>query len=115
MFLEISKALILGIVEGVTEFLPISSTGHLIIINNWLRFSSSFTTLFDVVIQLGAIAAVVVVFWKKLWPFGRGSLQMSESLNLWYKVIVAVLPALVLGVLLGAVIEEKLFNPITVA
>lgn len=115
MFLEISKAIVLGIVEGVTEFLPISSTGHLIIINNWLRFSSSFTTLFDVVIQLGAIAAVVVVFWKKLWPFGKGSLQMSESLGLWYKVIVAVLPALVLGALFGVIIEEKLFNPVTVA
>jgi undecaprenyl-diphosphatase len=61
MFLEISKAIILGVIEGITEFLPISSTGHLILVNNWLRFSPSFTVLFDVVIQLGAIMAVVKV------------------------------------------------------
>jgi len=115
MFLEISKAIILGVIEGITEFLPISSTGHLILVNNWLRFSPSFTVLFDVVIQLGAIMAVVLVFWRKLWPFGKDAAQYMATRILWYKIIIAVLPALVLGALFGGMIEEKLFNPITVA
>lgn len=120
MFLEIIKAIILGLVEGITEFLPISSTGHLIILNNWLSFSQSFTTMFDVVIQLGAILAVIVVFWKKLWPFGKDEQTKAITLNvlhtqIWYKTLLAVVPALVLGALLGNIIEDTLFNPITVA
>ncbi len=120
MFLEIIKAVILGIVEGVTEFLPISSTGHLIIVNQWLSFSQSFTAMFDVVIQLGAILAVIVVFWKKLWPFSKDEQTQAITLNvlntqIWYKTLLAVLPALVLGALFAGTIEEKLFNPVTVA
>ncbi|MBP6859766.1 MAG: undecaprenyl-diphosphate phosphatase [Candidatus Magasanikbacteria bacterium] len=120
MFLDLVKAIILGLVEGVTEFLPISSTGHLIVINNWLRFGESFTALFDVVIQLGAILAVIVVFWKKLWPFGKDPIKKTTTLNvlsvtIWYKTILAVVPALVLGAIFGGLIEEKLFNPIVVA
>ena len=98
-------AIILGIVEGFTEFLPISSTGHLILVNQFISFDKAFTTLFDIVIQLGAILAVVVFFWKKLWPFT----------DVWYKAIVGVLPAIVLGALFAGKIEEKLFNPWTVA
>lgn len=120
MFLDFVKAIILGVVEGVTEFLPVSSTGHLIIVNKWLSFSPSFTAMFDVVIQLGAILAVVIVFWKKLWPFGKDPVSKSTTLNvlsvnIWYKTILAVVPALVLGALFGSVVEEKLFNPLTVA
>lgn len=97
-------ATILGIVEGFTEFLPISSTGHLILVNQWISFSKNFTLLFDVVIQLGAILAVVVFFWKRLWNF-----------DLWSKTIVGVLPAIIIGALFASKIEEKLFNPWTVA
>ena len=97
-------ATILGIVEGATEFLPISSTGHLILVNQWITFDKQFTNLFDVVIQLGAILAVVIFFWKKLW-----------TLDIWLKAIVGVLPAIIIGALFAAKIEEKLFNPWTVA
>jgi len=89
--------LVLGVVEGVTEFLPISSTGHLIIINQWISFSQDFTKMFDVVIQLGAILAVVVYFWSKLWPFGRVGAEKYEIFSLWKKVIVGVVPAIVVG------------------
>jgi undecaprenyl-diphosphatase len=84
-------------VEGFTEFLPISSTGHLILVNQWISFSKEFTLLFDIVIQLGAILAVVVFFWKKLW-----------NLNIWYKTIIGVLPAIVLGALFANKIEEMI-------
>lgn len=108
-------AIILGIVEGFTEFLPISSTGHLVLVNELISFSKNFTLLFDIVIQLGAILAVLVYFWKKLWPFTKDQNNNKEILNTWYKTIVGVLPAVVLGALLGGIIEEKLFNPWTVA
>ena len=109
------KAIILGIVEGITEFLPISSTGHLIIVNRWISFGEAFTQMFDVVIQLGAILAVVVYFWKALWPFGEDKARNGAKWDMWKKVIVAVVPALLLGKLFGDVIEEKLFSPLTVA
>jgi undecaprenyl-diphosphatase len=111
---ELIKSLILGIVEGLTEFLPISSTGHLIILNQWISFSKPFTEMFDVVIQLGAILAAVIFFRAKLWPFGKEGIK-KEVVNTWSKSIVAVVPALFLGFLLHHFIEEKLFNPITVA
>src|SRR3989344_6438480 len=94
-------AVILGVVEGVAEFLPISSTGHLIIINQWLAFDPSFTTMFDIVIQLGAILAVVVYFWDRFWPFGKLPTQREEVLDIWKKTIIGVLPALVFGSLFG--------------
>ncbi len=97
-------AIILGLVEGVTEFLPISSTGHLILFNQWIAFTPEFTKLFDVVIQFGAILAVVVVFWKKLLV-----------IDTWKKILVAVIPALVIGALFGSTIKEWLFDPIVVA
>lgn len=115
MFLDIIKAVILGLVEGFTEFLPISSTGHLIIVNKWLSFAPSFTAMFDVVIQLGAILAVIIVFWKKLWPFTKDKAERADVLGIWYKTILAVVPALVFGALFGSIIEEKLFNPMVVA
>ena len=86
--LEIIKAIILGVVEGLTEFLPISSTGHLILINELISFDEDFTVLFDIVIQLGAIIAVLVYFIKKLWPFTKDEIKNKETLNIWYKTIV---------------------------
>lgn len=114
MFLFL-KAIILGIVEGITEFLPISSTGHLIIVNQWIAFDPAFTKLFDVVIQLGAILAVVVYFRKEICPCTASKEKRPEVFTLWKKLIIGVIPAIVLGALFASKIEEKLFNPITVA
>jgi len=115
IILDSIKAIILGIVEGFTEFLPISSTGHLILVNQFVSFSKNFTLLFDIVIQLGAILAVLVYFWKKLWPFTKDSQKNRETLNIWRKTIIGVLPAIILGALFANKIEERLFNPWTVA
>jgi undecaprenyl-diphosphatase len=115
MLFSFFKAIILGIVEGVTEFLPISSTGHLIIFNQWFSFSEPFTFVFDIVIQLGAILAVLVYFRKILWPFSKDQAQNQATRTIWFKTIIGVAPALVLGALLNNFIEKKLFNPWTVA
>ena len=114
---DIFNAIILGIVEGVTEFLPISSTGHLILVNNFIGFNGSFAKMFDVVIQLGAILAVVIYFWKRLVPFGHSKTaeEKSASWTLWWKTLVAVVPALIIGGTLGKYVEDKLFNPYVVS
>lgn len=111
------NSIILGIVEGVTEFLPISSTGHLIIVNRFIDFTGRFANTFDVVIQLGAILSVVVYFRKRLFPFGAHVTpeQRKQIFTLWFKAVVGVIPALILGAVFGSIIEEKLFNPITVS
>lgn len=109
------KAIVLGVVEGITEFLPVSSTGHLIIVNRWVSFADGFTEMFDVVIQFGAILAVVVYFWSRIWPFGKGIQKNKETWDVWRKAVVAVLPALILGKLFGDVIEERLFSPLVVS
>ena len=113
-FLEFIKAIVLGIVEGITEWLPISSTGHMILVDEFmqLKVSEEFKELFFVVIQLGAIAAVPVLFWDKLYPFSRkkSKSERLETLNLWGKVIVGVLPAAVLGVLLDDFFDEHFYN-----
>jgi len=111
ILLDTIKSAILGVVEGITEFLPISSTGHLILVNQFISFDKNFTFLFDIVIQLGAILAVVVYFLKKLWPFGKDIEKNNQTWSLWLKTIVGVLPALVLGALFANIIETKLFNP----
>ncbi|MCX6720880.1 MAG: undecaprenyl-diphosphate phosphatase [Candidatus Staskawiczbacteria bacterium] len=108
-------ATILGIVEGFTEFLPISSTGHLILVNQWITFDKEFTLLFDIVIQLGAILAVVVFFFKKLWPFTSDKVKNKDTWTIWFKTLVGVSPAIVLGFLFASKIEELLFNPWAVA
>ncbi len=113
--LDYISAIILGVVEGFTEFLPISSTGHLILVNQFLSFDKEFTFLFDIVIQLGAILAVLVLFWNKLWPFSKDRTKDKEALSVWYKVIIGVLPAIVLGSLFAGIVEKKLFNSWTVA
>jgi undecaprenyl-diphosphatase len=116
-FIVILKAVFLGIVEGITEFLPISSTGHMILVDEFLKLSGdkSFTTAFEVIIQLGAILSVVVIYFNKLWPFSGSAEEKKAKWLLWAKVIFAVLPAVILGFGFHKVIEEKLFNPITVA
>lgn len=113
--LEILKAIILGVVEGFTEFLPISSTGHLIIVNQFISFDKNFTELFDIVIQLGSILAVLIYFIKKLWPFSPDKVQNKKTLSIWYKTIVGVIPAIFFGALFASFIKETLFNPWVVA
>jgi undecaprenyl-diphosphatase len=112
--LQIFIAIILGIVEGLTEFLPISSTGHLIIVNHFLGFSGEFANAFDIIIQLGAILAVVVYFRKKILSFGNAK-ERAKTFDIYKKVIVAVIPAIIIGALLGGKIQDALFNPLTVA
>ena len=119
MLIEIVKALLMGIVEGITEWLPISSTGHMILVEQLIQFDASeaFISMFRVVIQLGAILAVVVLFWGKLWPFGvrHGRITSKASVwSLWFKVVVATLPVLVISPL-DDWMEEHFYNHITVA
>ncbi len=111
------KVILLGIIEGITEFLPISSTGHLILVNHFLEFTGDFAKTFDVVIQLGAILSVIVYFFNDLYPFSPGlqAERKREIFTLWQKSLLAVVPALVLGALFDDVIEEHLFTPTVVA
>ncbi|MBI1320602.1 MAG: undecaprenyl-diphosphate phosphatase [Candidatus Hydrogenedens sp.] len=109
-------AFLLAVIEGITEFLPISSTGHMILAESWLRFDQpeSFANAFMVIIQLPAILSVVVYFWKDLWPWARPE-GFAASFTLWTKIAVAFLPAAVLGFLFDDYIDAHLFNPPTVA
>ncbi len=106
---------IMGIVEGVTEFLPISSTGHLIIVNHFIKFKEPFASMFEVVIQLGAVLSVLVYFRQKLNPINPDQEKRNEVISLWKKTIAAVIPALLIGGTLGKKISENLFNPTVVA
>ncbi len=126
---DIIKSIILGIIEGITEWLPISSTGHLILADEFIRLdmSEEFMEMFNVVIQLGAILAVVVIFWKKLWPFTLdknkgynyitkgGGLIKKDIMDMWFKVIVAMLPAAVIGIPFDDVLDKYLHNYIVVS
>jgi undecaprenyl-diphosphatase len=123
-FIEILKVILLGIVEGITEWLPISSTGHMLLVDELftLQLSDAFKEMFFVVIQLGAILAVVVLFFKKLFPFsiekkeGKNKLNADMGIfNLWGKVLVACLPAAVLGILFDDLLEEYLHTPLIIA
>jgi len=117
---EILKAIIFGIVEGITEWLPISSTGHLILLNQFLtlKTSAKFWDMFEVVIQLGAIFAVVLIFWSKIFPFKKehGHVRVDlRIINLWIKIIIACIPAAVIGVLFDDQINKLFYNPMTVS
>ena len=119
-FILIFKAIIIGIVEGITEFLPVSSTGHMIVVGSLIKFSaptypSAYVTMFEVVIQLGAILAIVVLYWDRIWHSLKNLAPGKWGFRLWANVLVAFLPAAVLGLLLNKIIEAKLFNPVTVA
>lgn len=111
----IIKAIILGIIEGLTEFLPVSSTGHLIIANKFLSFQGDFANVFNIVIQAGAIFAVIIYFRDKVFPKFDSKEHITEYVSLWSKVVVGIIPAGILGVLFDDKIEEILFHPLPVA
>ena len=117
--LEILKAILFGIVEGITEWLPISSTGHLILLDELvtLKVSDAFYEMFQVVIQLGAILAVILLFFHKLNPFSpkKSRKQKKKTWDLWIKVVAAVLPSAVIGVLLDDWMDAHLYNYVVVA
>lgn len=137
MIIDLLKVLILSIVEGVTEFLPVSSTGHLILVNQFVKLEpEGFSNAFNVIIQLGAILSVVVLYFERLNPWTKSKIRLpknyddlngqskayfilshpdKKTINLWLKVIVGVLPAMVLGLLFDDLIDAYLFNPMTVA
>ena len=119
IIIELLKSLLYGIVEGITEWLPVSSTGHLILLGEWipLQVSNSFGEMFDVVIQLGAILAVIVLFFHKLNPFSqkKSSLEKKSTWGLWFRVLVAVIPSGIVGILLDDWLDATLYNYITVA
>ena len=118
-FFEILKAVILGIVEGITEWLPVSSTGHMILVDEFMKLSVSedFMEMFLVVIQLGAILAVPVLFWNKLNPFTKKKSEgeRKKTLSLWVKVIVGAIPAAVIGLLLDDIFDTYFYNYIVVS
>lgn len=117
--IEILKVILLGIVEGITEWLPISSTGHLILVDEFVKLGASdaFKEMFNVVIQLGAIMAVVVLYFNKLNPFSsrKSRKQKVQTIQLWMKVVVACIPAGVLGILFDDWMEEHLHNYVVVS
>ena len=117
--LDIIKVIILGIVEGITEWLPVSSTGHLILVGNVLKpsMSDAFMEMFDVVIQLGAIMAVVVLYFHKLNPFAprKSHKQKMLTWQMWIKVLIASVPAGIVGVLFNDILDEIFYKPIPVA
>lgn len=117
--LEILKAVLFGIVEGITEWLPISSTGHMILLNEFVKLevSPEFWEMFLVVIQLGAILAVVVLFWNKLFPFkfGETPVIQKDIFSMWFKIIAACIPAAVVGLLFDETFEALFYNPVSVA
>ena len=117
--LEILKAVLFGIVEGITEWLPVSSTGHLILLNEFVRLnvSEEFGSMFDVVIQLGAILAVIVLFFHKLNPFApsKSPVEKKQTWNLWFKVVAAIIPSGLVGVLFDDWMDAHLHNGIVVS
>ena len=119
LFIELLKAIFLGVVEGITEWLPISSTGHMILVEEFIQLNASadFMKMFRVVIQLGAIMAVVLLYFHKLNPFSprKTRLEKRETMSIWYKVIVGVLPAAILGFLFDDWLDEHFYNYQTVA
>ena len=117
--LELLKAVLFGIVEGITEWLPVSSTGHLILLDEFitLKVSEAFMEMFEVVIQLGAILAVILLFFHKLNPFApsKTQSQKKDTWQLWFKVVAAVLPSAVIGLLLDDWMDAHLYNYVVVA
>lgn len=127
--MEIIKSILFGIIEGITEWLPISSTGHLILVEQFVKFkqvSPEFWNMFQVVIQLGAILAVVLLYFKNIWPFtnkkekaikekGFLSIFDKEKMNLWGKIIVACVPAAIIGLLFDDIFEALFYNPFCIA
>ncbi len=118
--IEFFKTILLGIVEGITEWLPISSTGHMILVDEFLHLnvSEEFKNLFLVVIQFGAILAVVLLFWEKLWPFGYDEKKIvikKNIFNMWFHVLVSCIPAIIIGLPFDDFFEKYLYNYVVVA
>lgn len=117
--IELLKVIVIGIVEGVTEWLPISSTGHMLLVDEifTLNMPEAFKEMFFVVIQLGAILAVVVVFWERLWPFRfkEQPVIQKDIFTMWFKVVVGCIPAGVLGLLFDDFLEAHFGTPMTIA
>lgn len=118
-FLEYLKAVLLGIVEGITEWLPISSTGHMILFDEFIKLdlSENFKEMFFVVIQLGAILAVPILFWDRLWPLSsrKTGEEKRSVVSLWLKVIVGAIPAAIIGLLLDDLLDTYLYNYVVVS
>lgn len=119
---DVFVAVVWGIVEGITEWLPISSTGHMILVNQFLSFSdNNFKDMFLVVVQLGAILAVVLLFWDRIWPFNFKTKKNNEPfvkmdiIQLWFKIIISCVPAAIVGLLFDEVIEDMFYNGVVVA
>ncbi|MBQ9278779.1 MAG: undecaprenyl-diphosphate phosphatase [Lachnospiraceae bacterium] len=121
MLIEIIKVIILGIVEGITEWLPVSSTGHMLLVDEFIKMnvSDEFKEMFFVVIQLGAIMAVVILFWNKMWPFklddNKKPAIKKETFSIWFKVVVACIPGAVVTLLFDDYIEAHLKTPTIIA
>ena len=129
MLVEILKSTLFGIVEGITEWLPISSTGHLILVEQFIKFkqvSPEFWNMFQVVIQFGAILAVVLLYWNKIWPITKNKEKALKSTGilsyfdknimiLWAKILVACIPAAVIGLLFDDVFEALFYNPFCIS
>ena len=129
MVIEILKSILFGIVEGITEWLPISSTGHLILVEQFVKFtnvSPDFWNMFQVVIQFGAILAVVILYWNKIWPITKNKEKAISKtglfshfdksiMSLWGKILVACIPAAVIGLLFDDVFEALFYNPTCIA
>ena len=129
MLVEIIKSILFGIVEGITEWLPISSTGHLILVEQFVKFtqvSPEFWSMFQVIIQFGAILAVVLIYFKQIWPFtkqkeraikptGILSYFNKDIMILWAKILVACIPAAIIGVLFDETFEALFYNPLCIA
>lgn len=118
-FIEILKAILIGIVQGITEWLPVSSTGHMILVNEFVRLdvSDAFFELFEVVIQFGSILAVLILFFDKLNPFSRkkDAEMKKKTWTLWFRVIIAVFPAAIIGLIFDDWFQEKFYNYVAVA
>lgn len=117
-FIEIIKVIFLGIVEGVTEWLPISSTGHMYLVDEFIKLdiTPEFREMFMVVIQLGAILSVVVLFWNKLFPYSFKQKKVNyQTINLWFKIIVSCLPAAVLGLLFDDFFDKHFYNHVVIS
>jgi len=120
-FIEILKVIFLGIVEGITEWLPISSTGHMLLVDEFIKLnmSNEFKEMFFVVIQLGAILAVIVIFWDKMWPFDFGrhyhSLIRKDVFSVWFKTVVACIPGAIVTLLFDDYVEQNFHTPLVIS
>lgn len=126
MLLKLFVSFLFGVIEGITEWLPVSSTGHMILFNQFISLekltSKNFYSMFEVVIQLGAIMAVVVIFWHQIWPFRNNKKKQGaeryvnmDIIRLWIKILIACVPAAIVGVLFDELFEKLFYNPVCVA